>query len=184
MASSGNIEIEKFNGHSFESWKLKMEDLLVNRDQWIVVDLGTKPMGVSDEEWKKLDWKAKSTIRLCVSDSLLLNVSGEATAKALWDKNLIFVSKLDDASVKGVFEKDSYKMVHGELLLMQGVRIGTLYKLQGSTVIDGCNSSVVPESGVENLVVSREKAMLWHQRLGHIREKGLRILHGKGMVEV
>jgi len=25
--------------------------------------------------------------------------------------------------------------------------------------------------------------MLWHQRLGHIGEKGLRILHGKGMVE-
>ena len=25
--------------------------------------------------------------------------------------------------------------------------------------------------------------MLWHQRLGHIREKGLSILHGKGMVE-
>ena len=30
--------------------------------------------------------KAKSTIRLCVSDSILLNVSGEALAKALWDK--------------------------------------------------------------------------------------------------
>jgi hypothetical protein len=25
--------------------------------------------------------------------------------------------------------------------------------------------------------------MLWHQRLGHIGEKGLRTLHGKGMVE-
>jgi transposase InsO family protein len=25
--------------------------------------------------------------------------------------------------------------------------------------------------------------MLWHQILGHIREKGLRLLHGKGMVE-
>ena len=25
--------------------------------------------------------------------------------------------------------------------------------------------------------------MLWHQRLGHIGEKGLRILHGNGMVE-
>jgi hypothetical protein len=25
--------------------------------------------------------------------------------------------------------------------------------------------------------------MLWHQRLGHIGEKGLRLLHGKGMVE-
>ena len=40
-------------------------------------------MGVSDEEWNKLDWKEKSTIRLCVSDSVLLNVSGEATTKAL-----------------------------------------------------------------------------------------------------
>jgi hypothetical protein len=25
--------------------------------------------------------------------------------------------------------------------------------------------------------------MLWHQRLGHIGEKGLQLLHGKGMVE-
>ena len=27
-----------------------------------LVDLGTKPTGVSDEEWKKLDQKTKSTI--------------------------------------------------------------------------------------------------------------------------
>ena len=84
--SSGKIEIDKFNGQSFELWKLKMEDLLVDKDEWVGVDPGTKPMGVSDEEWKKSDWKAKSTIRLCVSDSVLLNVSGEATAKALWVK--------------------------------------------------------------------------------------------------
>ena len=43
---------------------------------------------------------------------------------------------------------------------MLGVWIGTLYKLEGSTVIDGCNSSVVPESGVENIVVSGEKTMM------------------------
>jgi len=43
-------------------------------------------MRVYDEEWKKLDQKEKSTIRLCVSDSVFLNVSGEATTKALWDK--------------------------------------------------------------------------------------------------
>ena len=61
MASNGKIENEKFNGYSFELWKLKMEDLLVDKDQWIVVDLGTKPMGVFYEEWKKLDRKAKST---------------------------------------------------------------------------------------------------------------------------
>ena len=86
MASSGNIEIKKFNGQSFELWKLKMEDLLVDKDQWIVVDPSTKPTGVSDEEWKKLDRKAKSTIQFHVSYSVSLNVSGEATMKALWDK--------------------------------------------------------------------------------------------------
>ena len=86
MASGGKIEIKKFNGQSFEFCKLKMEDLLVDKDQWIAVDPGTKTTTMSDEDWKKLDRKAKSTIRLCVSDSVLLNVSGEATAKTLWDK--------------------------------------------------------------------------------------------------
>ena len=66
---------------------------------------------------------------------------------------------------------------------MWGVWNGTLYKLQGSIVVDGCNSSVVPKSGAEILMVSGEKTMLWHQRLGHTGEKGLRILHGEGMVE-
>jgi hypothetical protein len=35
---------------------------------------------------EKLDQKEKSTIWLCLSDSVLLNVSGEATTKELWDK--------------------------------------------------------------------------------------------------
>ena len=86
MASGGKIEIEKFNGQSFELWKLKMEDLLVDKYQWIMVDLGTKPTAMLDEDWKKLDRKAKSTIWLCVSDLVLLNVSGESTAKNLWEK--------------------------------------------------------------------------------------------------
>ena len=75
MASSGKIEIEKFNGQSFELWKLKMEDVLVDKDQWIPVDPVTKPTTMSNEDWKKLDQKPKSTILLCVSDSVLLNVS-------------------------------------------------------------------------------------------------------------
>eukprot|EP00253_Pinus_taeda_P006527 PITA_06527 len=41
-------------------------------------------------------------------------------------RNLISVSKLDDAGVKTVFEKDTCKMVRGALVLMRGVRIGTL----------------------------------------------------------
>jgi hypothetical protein len=93
MASSSRIEIEKFNGKNFELWKLKMEDLLVDKDQWIVVDPSTQPTGtqptgtqmtgtqptsaqttstpptgMSKEDWEKLGRRARSTIRLCLED--------------------------------------------------------------------------------------------------------------------
>ena len=51
-------------------------------------------------------------------------------------------------------------MLRGALVLIWGVWIGTVYKKQRSTIVDGCNSSMVLESGAENLVVSREKTML------------------------
>src|ERR1700722_112019 len=41
---------------------------------------------MSKEDWDKLDRRARSTIQLCLEDSVLLNVSGESTAKELWDK--------------------------------------------------------------------------------------------------
>jgi hypothetical protein len=68
MASNLKMEIEKFNGKIFELWKLKMEYLLVDRDQWITVDPGTAPTGTSADDWKKMDQKAKRTIQLCLSD--------------------------------------------------------------------------------------------------------------------
>ena len=34
--------------------------------------------------------KEKCTIRLCISDSILLNISGEALTNALWDKLVAF----------------------------------------------------------------------------------------------
>jgi hypothetical protein len=111
MVSSSRIEIQNFNGKNFELWKLKMEDLLLDKEQWIDVDPGTQPTGtpststqatgtqptstqttstpvtgMSKEDWYKLDRRARSTIRLCLEDSMLLNVSGESTAKEIWDK--------------------------------------------------------------------------------------------------
>jgi len=50
MENSGKLEIEKFNGKCFELWKLKMEDLLVDRDQWITIDLGTSPPLMSTKD--------------------------------------------------------------------------------------------------------------------------------------
>jgi hypothetical protein len=81
MARNSKMEIEKFNGKIFELWNLKMEDLLVEKDQWIALDPSTTPTGTSTDRWKMLDRKAKSTIRLCLSNSVLLNVSKEDTSK-------------------------------------------------------------------------------------------------------
>jgi hypothetical protein len=111
MASSSRIEIKKFNGKNFELWKLKMEDLLVDKEQWFIVDPGTQPTstpststqatstqptntqttitpptGMLKEDWEKLDRRERSTIRLCLANSVLLNVSRESTAKEIWDK--------------------------------------------------------------------------------------------------
>ena len=72
-------------------------------------------------------------------------------------------------------------------MLLKGVWFGTLHNFKGITIIDGCNSSIVPDIGVEEErtpTFSGEKVMLWHQRLGHIEEKGFQLLHSKGMVEV
>ena len=91
-------------------------------------------------------------------------------------RNLIYVRKMDDAGVKTIFEKETCRMVQGEMVLLKGVQFGTLYKLQGSTISDGCNSSIVPNIGEEeekSPTISGEKVMLWYQRLGHIGEKGL-----------
>jgi excinuclease UvrABC helicase subunit UvrB len=92
---------------------------------------------------------------------------------------------MDDARVKKIFEKETYRMVRGEMMLLKGLWFGTLYNMEGRNINDGCNSSIFHDIGVQEITptISREKVMLWHQRLEHIREKDLRLLHGKGMVE-
>jgi hypothetical protein len=62
-------------------------------------------------------------------------------------RNLIFVSKMDNVGVKIVFEKETCMMVRGVMMLLKGVQIGNLYKMQGNTISNGCNSSIVPDIG-------------------------------------
>ena len=56
------------------------------------------------------------------------------------ERNLISFEKMNVASVKTPCGYGGYKMVRGSMVLMRGVRYGTLYKLLGSTIIDECNS--------------------------------------------
>jgi hypothetical protein len=46
----------------------------------------TQPIGMSMEEYEKLERKTRSMIQLCLANSVLLNVLGEDSAKKIWDK--------------------------------------------------------------------------------------------------
>jgi hypothetical protein len=63
---------------------------LVDKEQWVIVDPGTAPIGMSTYDWTKLDKKENNTIWLCLLDSMILNLSREATTKELWDKLVVF----------------------------------------------------------------------------------------------
>ena len=66
------------------------------------------------------------------------------------------------------------------MVLMRGVQCRIMYNMLGRTIMDGCNNSIFLERKNEERKVF---TMLWHQILGHIKEKGLQSLQGKGMAE-
>jgi hypothetical protein len=84
------IDIKKFTGLNFELWKLKIEYLLVDREQWTTACPGT----MSTKEWEKIERRERSMIRLCLAYLVMLNVSGEDSAKKLWGKlGILYQSK-------------------------------------------------------------------------------------------
>lgn len=60
-----------------------MEDLLVDKEHRAAMDPSTKRTAMSSEDWDKLDIKVRSIILLCLSYSILMNVSREDSAKKL-----------------------------------------------------------------------------------------------------
>eukprot|EP00253_Pinus_taeda_P033884 PITA_33884 len=101
MASSGKIKIEKFNGQSFELWKLKMEDLLVDKDQWIAVDLGE---AMTKALWDKLGtlYQYKSLVNKLFLWKKMYNLrmkDGDSVTKHLDVFNTV-VSQLSSVDIK------------------------------------------------------------------------------------
>jgi hypothetical protein len=61
------------------------------------------------------------------------------------ERNMIYVSKMSDAGVHTLFQKDMCNIAIGVMVLMKGIPIGTVYKLLGNVDLTGCNSIDVPE---------------------------------------
>eukprot|EP00253_Pinus_taeda_P016958 PITA_16958 len=101
MVSSGKIEIEKFNGQIFEVWKLKMEDLFVDKDEWIAVDSGEATV---KDLWDKLGtlYRSKSLVNKLFIRKKLYNLrmrDGDSVTERLNAFNTV-VSQLASIDIK------------------------------------------------------------------------------------
>ena len=76
--------IRKFDGTNFPIWKEKIQDVLIQKGQ--LQPLHEREEGIIDAEWKMLDAKARSTIRLLLAELVYFTIVGEPTTKAVWNK--------------------------------------------------------------------------------------------------
>ena len=83
-------------------------------------------------------------------------------------RNLISTSKLDKEGYVMTFGDSSWKVTKGSMVFAKGNLVGSLYLL--TNVFDYSL----------NLVSIGNDASLWHNRLGHMSEKGMKILHSNG----
>ena len=77
VLTSSRIDIEKLDSSlNFNLWQQRVYDLLMQQDLSSTLD-GPKPDSVTPSHWLRLQRKAASTIRSCLSDSALYHVLGE-----------------------------------------------------------------------------------------------------------
>ena len=82
-------------------------------------------------------------------------------------KNLIFVGQLDSMGFAAEFGKGTWKIVKGDMVVARGTKSGTLYTTAGCI-----NMAAVAEGA--------SGSCLWHNRLGHMSTKGMKMLVAKG----
>ena len=85
--------------------------------------------------------------------------------------NLISTGKLDDEGFCNTFRDSQWKLTRGSMVIAKGKKSSSLYLMQ-ARVIDSSINAVDDDSTVE----------LWHNRLGHMSEKGLMILAKKNLL--
>ena len=102
-------------------------------------------------------------------------------------RNLISVGKLDDEGCVVTFNDKNWKASKGSLVVAKGVKVGTLYLCTGhivhSTLIvsekNECLGTIVAVEQGEQIVALDSNTTLWHNKLGKLSEKGMKVLHSK-----
>jgi len=86
MTMTTKFEVGKFDGKSnFLLWKMRVTSLLVKEGTpKALFGIMKKLTKMEDDEWNDIDFRAKATIILCLSDEVLYNVINEETTAGLW----------------------------------------------------------------------------------------------------
>ncbi|GJX22832.1 retrovirus-related pol polyprotein from transposon TNT 1-94 [Tanacetum coccineum] len=82
-------------------------------------------------------------------------------------RRLISAGQLDEEGYHVGFRDQQWKVTKGSLVVARGNKHGSLYMVE------------VPSDGINVATSGRGNAALWHQRLGHMSEKGMDILTSK-----
>lgn len=91
-------------------------------------------------------------------------------------KNLLSLGQLDDLGFKMESENKVMKIIKGELVIMKAEKIAAnLYLLKGETLQEG-------EASVATTSSSEKSSMIWHKKLGHMSEQGMKILAEKNLL--
>ena len=88
-------------------------------------------------------------------------------------KNLLSLGALEAQGCKFTGEGGGVTVTRGSVTVLKGERVRNLYSMIGSVIV-GDASTTATEKG--------DTTKLWHMRLGHMSEKGLQVLHGKGVL--
>jgi hypothetical protein len=113
------------------------------------------------------------TIKIKMFDNVVRTL-GEVRHVPEMKKNLISLGTLDSKGYSYKSEHGIMNVSKGAMVVMRGQKIsGNIYKLLGSTILGGV--AAVSES-------EDDDTLLWHMRLGHMSERGMRELHKRNLL--
>ena len=115
------------------------------------------------------------TVRFRLADGTVRQLTEVRHVPAL-SKGLISLGVLEVQGFRFVGVDGHCSVYNGDRLMLMGVRHGNLYFLRGDTVEGGAMVSEVLDEK------SMTQTQLWHMRLGHVGEKGLKALSKRGLL--
>jgi hypothetical protein len=88
-------------------------------------------------------------------------------------KNLIYLGVLDTGGYKSIIQGGVMKVYRGILLVMKVKKVGNMFLLDGR--IESYHATTVSDKDIDFV-------QLWHQRLCHMSEQGLKVLTNRKLL--